>query len=103
MVNREYEQEAARLAKLSRADRFEELIAFPTRHMVKVIGDQAEIGADVQRVLGELGYGDVIPVERLSARGRYASVTVEVEVGSGTQLDALYSALERMPSVKYIF
>jgi len=99
----EYEREAARLAGLSRAERFEELIQFPTRHMIKAIGRRGQVELEIQRALQDLGFGDTIPVERHSAKGRFVSITVELSVQSGAQLDEIYTVLERLPALKYLF
>jgi len=103
LVHEEYEREAARLRSMTRAQRFEELIEFPTRHMIKAIGKQDEVGPEVQRVLATLGFEGLVPVERQSAKGRYVSITFELQVESGAQLDEIYTALEQVPSVRYLF
>jgi putative lipoic acid-binding regulatory protein len=103
LANETYEQEAKRLAALPRAQRFEELIEFPTKHMFKIIGKRGEIGADVQATLTSLGFPPVLPIERHSAKGRYVSITLELNVESGEQLDAIYTALEQLEGVKYLF
>lgn len=103
VVNKEYEQEARRLSELPRAQRFEELIEFPTKHMFKIIGKRGEVGANVQAALTALGFLSAIPVERHSAKGRYVSITLELNVESGEQLDAIYTALERLEGLKYLF
>jgi putative lipoic acid-binding regulatory protein len=97
-----YEKEAARLAELSRAERFEELIDFPARHLFKVIGRRTGFAAQVRRALDALGFGDVIPVERHSAGGRFVSLTFEVQVSSGEHLDSVYLALEQLPDLAYL-
>ena len=98
----QYEKEAARLAKLPRAERFEELIDFPARHMFKLIGQRQGLSGAVRAALAKLGFTDVIFVERQSAQGRYASLTFHLQVNSGERLDAVYSTLERIPGVAYL-
>lgn len=97
-----YEQEAARLAKLPRAERFEELIDFPARHMFKIIGRSQGFCESVRAALGGLGFADVVFVERRSAQGRYTSLTFHLHVSSGERLDVIYSTLERLPGLAYL-
>ena len=99
----EYERERARLALLPRAERFEELIRFPTRHLFKVIGAREGLSVEVRKALAGLGYRDVILVERHSSGGRHLSLTFELDVDSGALLDAIYSALEQIEHVSYLF
>ncbi len=61
------------------------------------------LGANVQAALSALGFSSVIPVERHSAKGSYVSITLELNVDSGKQLDAIYTALEDLEGVKYLF
>ena len=92
------------MAKLPRAERFEQLIDFPTRHQFKIIGRRGGgISEAVQQKLRELGFDNVIPVERASSKGRYVSVTVEVQVSSGQILDQIYIELEALPDLLYLF
>jgi len=100
----EFEKERERLAKLPRAERFEELIEFPTRHVFKVIGRREGLGPTVRKTLATLGFGQhVTLVERYSSSGKHLSLTFELEVSSGAQLDAIYAALEQMEGVSYLF
>lgn len=99
-----FERESARLARLPRADRFEELLTFPTRHAFKVIGPHEGLVEGVRVILDDLGMGeDVILVERHSKSGRYISITLELLVKSGAHLDEVYTALERLDGVSYVF
>ncbi len=98
-----YEDEAARLAKLSRAERFQELLEFPVDHTFKVIGRRAGLSEALQRALAQAGHPDVCLVERASAQGTYLSLTFTLEVTSAQELDELYSLLEVLPGLAYLF
>ena len=98
-----YETEKRRLAGLTRAGRFEELLDFPCNHLFKVIGAPEDLSRRVADALADEGHPDAVPVERLSKKGAYRSVSVEVKVESGAELDQLYRALERLEGVKYLF
>lgn len=100
----EFEKERERLSKLPRAQRFEELIDFPTRHVFKVIGPREGLSLAVRKTLSSLGFNHhVTLVERYSSSGKHCSLTFELEVASGAKLDAIYTALERMEGVSYLF
>ena len=98
----QYEKEAERLAALPRAERFEQLIDFPTAHTFKAIGRSEGFSEALQGALERAGHAGVCLLERASARGRYISLTFTVEVGSGRELDALYSLLESLPGLAYL-
>lgn len=97
-----YEKESLRLSKLSRAERFEELISFPTHHLFKVIGKSEGLSDAVREVLNRMGCPDVILIERLSSRGRYVSITFTMMVCDGKRMDEMYTALEKIPQLAYI-
>ena len=97
-----YEAESERLAGLPRAQRFEELIEFPARHLFKLIGHREGLSDAVMAALTALGYPDVILVERPSARGRYVSLTFDLYVEDGRRLDSVYCALERLPGLVFL-
>lgn len=103
LTNKRFEERAAELARLPRAERFEQLIEFPTRHLFKVIGPREGLHDAVHRLLQGLGFPDVIIVERPSAGGRHASLTFELSVSSGQELDQIYIALEGVRGVAYVF
>lgn len=96
-----YEKAKERLAKLPRAERFEELIKFPTRHTFKVIG-KPELKNALQGALERMEQGDTLLVERPSAKGTYLSLTFTLSVDSGEELDGIYCALERLPGLLYL-
>ena len=98
-----YRQDQARLAKLSRAERFEELMDFPLRHVFKVIGTREGLSVEVRKTLADLGFEGVVFVERLSSKGRHLSLTFELAVETGSQLDTIYSALEQVKNIAYLF
>lgn len=94
-----FDQEAQRLAKLPRAERFDELLDFPTEFTFKVIGRGDGFFQAVRVVLDGLGHQDVILVERPSAKGRYSSVSFDLLVENGAMIDATYCALEALPGL----
>jgi putative lipoic acid-binding regulatory protein len=84
-------------------DRFAALIEFPTKHLFKLIGQGEEMVEQVQQTLKSMGYPNIIIVERYSAKGRYLSLSFEVQVASAQDLDAMYTALEQVEGLKYLF
>jgi len=66
-------------------------------------GAREGLSDEVRRVLAGLGFGEVILVERHSSGGRHLSLTFELDVDSGALLDAIYSALEGIDNVSYLF
>lgn len=68
-----------------------------------MIGRGEGLTEAVQRTLSSLDCAEIIPVERYSEKGRYISITFQLQVESGAQLDAIYSALEQLPGVVYLF
>lgn len=100
---KDFETERARLAKLPRAARFDELLDFPTRHLFKVIGPKEGLSVEVRRALSSLGFGEhLMMTERYSSSGWYLSLTFELEVVSGQQLDDIYRALEAIDNASYV-
>lgn len=102
MASKNYDAEAARLAKLPRAERFDQLLDFPTDYTVKAIGRGNTFSESVRALLATCGYPDVIAVDRPSARGRFVSVTFTVKVNNGKELDDLYTALQALPDLVYL-
>jgi putative lipoic acid-binding regulatory protein len=98
----EYDKRVEELAKLPRAERFEELIDFPAAHTFKVIGRTEGLIDALQQKLEQAGYSGVVPLERPSAQGRYLSLTFTLRVASGQELDALYTLLETLPGLAYL-
>lgn len=99
MVASKFDQEAQRLAKLPRAERFDELLDFPSDFTFKVIGRGKGFFQSVRALLDGLGHADVILVERPSAKGRYSSVSFNLMVDNGAMIDATYCALEALPNL----
>ena len=97
-----YDEEAKRLAKLPRAERFEALLSFPAQHVIKVIGKAQGFSELVKKTLADLGYPELVPIERPSAKGKFVALTVTVSVQNGHELDRVYSALERLPNLSYL-
>ena len=99
MTPSKFDQEAQRLSKLPRAERFDELLDFPTEFTFKVIGRGKGFFQAVRSVLDGLGHANVILVERPSAKGRYSSVSFSLVVESGAMIDSTYRALEALPEL----
>ncbi|TNF24805.1 MAG: DUF493 domain-containing protein [Deltaproteobacteria bacterium] len=96
-----YDEEAARLAALPRAQRFEELMDFPQRYALKLIGG----GALEPQVLDALAAIGVTPAEvkrRASSKGNYTALTVEVDVVDGADLDRVYTAVEGLEAIRFM-
>ena len=68
-----------------------------------MIGPTGGLRDAVQQVLTALGHGGVVVVERYSAHGRHVSLTFQLRVDSGADLDTIYCALERIDGVSYLF
>jgi len=103
MSSREkYEEEAARLARLPRAERFEALIEFPTAHMFKVIGRAAGFVEAIEQTLIAAGHPGVALMHRPSSQGKFLSLTFTLQVASGAELDQLYTLLEGVSGLAYI-
>jgi putative lipoic acid-binding regulatory protein len=97
-----YKQELERLSKLPRAERFEQLMQFPAQHTFTAIGRVAGFGEAMRQLLGDVGHGEVVLVERASANGRYLSLSFTIEVQSAQELDRMYLALEGLPGLAYL-
>lgn len=98
-----FQEEKARLDTLPRAQRFEELIDFPCEHTFKVIATPEGLEQRVRDRLAAQGQPDPHISERPSSSGRWMSLSVTVAVASGRDLDRLYTALEGMEGVKFLF
>jgi putative lipoic acid-binding regulatory protein len=98
-MSRRFEEEAARLAGLPRAERFACLIEFPTEHTFKVIGRAQGLGRALELALEGAGRPGVCLIERPSARGTYVSFTFTTGVASAAELDELYTLLEGLPGL----
>ena len=99
----EYNRESERLAQLTRAQRFDQLLDFPIDFSFKVIGRRGSLFQNVRALLDARQHEDVILVERASATGKFVSITFILNVSSGEMIDEIYSALEGLPSVSFIF
>lgn len=97
-----FEKESAKLAKLPRAERFDRLLDFPADFTFKAIGKGSGFWNKVRQVLDDCGRGDVILVERPSARGRYCSITFSIRVENGAAIDTIYTALQTIPELVYL-
>lgn len=103
MSHTRFEVEQRRLAGLTRANRFEELLEFPCSHEFKIIGQTEGLTARVLALFVEHGHPGAVPRERKSSQGRYLALSVEVQVTSGAELDALYTALEKLEGIRSLF
>lgn len=101
-MSSEYEREALRLSKLSRAERFDELLSFPTRFSFKAIGRGDDFGDIIKKLLITEGYGEVVLMERPSKKGNYISVTFTLEMVDGAAIDTVYKALESLDELAYL-
>jgi putative lipoic acid-binding regulatory protein len=97
-----YEQEAARLAELPRAERFASLLSFPLDFTFKVIGRGPDFWREVRQLLDARGHEQVILVERPSANGRFCSITFSLHITDADALDAYYGALQALPNLVYL-
>jgi len=96
------DQQSERLAKMSRVERFAELITFPTEHTTKVIGTTEGFEGVVRAALATLGYADVELSARPSSGGKYVALSGVLHVETAEELDALYTVLEALPGLKYL-
>ena len=97
-----YERERQRLSGLPRAERFESLLEFPCQHLFKVIGAPTGLTDRIRGVMAHQGHPDGVLVERPSKGGKWLSVSVELTVTSGAELDRLYTALEGLEGVRFL-
>lgn len=97
-----YDREAARLAKLPRPKRFEQLLDFPLTFTIKAIGRGKQFWNEVRQTLDECGYDEVILLERPSSGGRFFAITFSLNVENGVELDRIYQRLEGIPSLVYL-
>jgi putative lipoic acid-binding regulatory protein len=98
-----YEHEAERLAKLPRAARYDELLRFPAELTFKAIGRAAGFREAVRRVLDEAGHAGTRLDERRSGAGTYVAITFTIDVASGAEIDELYTRLEVLPGLAFLF
>lgn len=86
-------------------DRIEALLEFPCDFPIKVIGQpqpgfEAEIAALVTRHVPAFEATQI--GSTASRRGRYLSLTIEVQVQDRAQLQSLYQALAEHPMVRIV-
>lgn len=98
----EYDRESLRLSKLTRAERFDELLSFPTSFAFKAIGRGEGFGKQVKSLLDSEGYAGVVLMERPSKKGNFVSVTFTLEVENGAAIDAIYKVLETLDDLAYL-
>jgi putative lipoic acid-binding regulatory protein len=94
---------AAALAGFSPAERYEQLIDFPTDHGFKLIGPAGPDFTDaVRATLAAAGYPQVELTARVSGAGHYVALSATLAVATGADLVALYERLAAVPGVKYV-
>jgi len=98
----EFERRAAELAKLPRAQRFDQLLTFPNLYIFKAIGTGANFWRDIRRMLDDNGYQDIVLEEKTSAKGEYSSLSFSISVNDGSEIDRIYSALESIEGLAYL-
>jgi putative lipoic acid-binding regulatory protein len=98
----DYQRRADALKDLPRAERFEHLLTFPTEFTFKAIGKDHGFVERIKALLAMLGHPDVVLVERASARGKYTSVSITLNVQSGSEIDKVYSGLEQLDGIAYL-
>lgn len=86
--------------------RLDELLEFPCAYDFKAVGvgEEQFVEDMLARVAVELGRA-VEPHEysvKMSKEGRYASVTLRLDVNDADQIYRIYSAIQRDQRVKYI-
>jgi len=98
-----YEREVVRLSKLTRAERYDELLEFPASYTFKVIGRAAGFSEVVLAELDRAGHGAVKLDERRSGHGKYVAVTFTLDMASGKEIDEIYTRLEALPGLAFLF
>lgn len=98
----EFERRAAELAKLPRAERFDQLLEFPTDYTFKVIGLGASFWQDVRALLDKHDRSGVVLEEKSSAKGKYTSISFSITVANGSEIDQMYQLLESLDKIAYL-
>jgi len=98
----EFERRAKALAKLPRAERFDQLLDFPTSYTFKVIGIGPNFWQDVRTLLDQHNHGGVVLEEKISSKGKYTSVSFAITVVNGAEIDQMYQSLESLDKIAYL-
>lgn len=98
-----YEREVVRLSKLPRAERYDELLEFPASYTFKVIGHTAGFSEVVTVALDAAGHPGARLEERHSGQGKYVAITFTLEMSSGKEIDDIYTRLEALPGLAFLF
>jgi uncharacterized protein len=86
-------------------DRLEKLLVFPTVFPLKVMGLRVDhFAQEICKVVGaHIPQFEPSQIEiRVSSKGTYLSVTLNLEVSSRVQLEAVYRAVSAHPLVKIV-
>lgn len=98
-----YEREVVRLSKLPRAERYDELMDFPASYTFKVIGRTVGFPEAVTFALDAAGRTGVRLEERHSGQGKYVAITFTLSMSSGKEIDEIYTRLEALPGLAFLF
>ncbi|MCP4503682.1 MAG: DUF493 domain-containing protein [Deltaproteobacteria bacterium] len=83
-----------------------ELIDFPERYTFKVVGISSEqfLASVLDAINAALGRAidDVKTASRVSAKGKYASISVELEMQNAAEVYACYAELKDLSGVRYV-
>lgn len=83
--------------------KFDELLEFPCSLSFKVMGvADPQLIPDVLTVIQAISPGDYAPTVKPSSKGTYHSLSIPVIVNSKEQIEAIYSALNKLDLVRYI-
>ena len=82
---------------------FDELLEFPCVFAFKVMGIAGPtLLEEVLTVIQKNAPGDYAPSIKPSSKGTYHSLSVPVTVNSKEQIEAIYTELNQLESVRYI-
>ena len=83
--------------------KFHELMDFPTSFPYKVVGDARDtLADDVVAVVQRHVPGDYMPTSKVSSKGTYNSITINVIVSGKEQIERLYIELAAIEGVKRV-
>ncbi len=93
------------MTSVKRDPTFKELLEFPCKFSFRVIGNDSDhVQNQIVKVIEEEFELEILSeiTRTLSQKGTYASFHVELMASSEEQLKALYAALGKIESVKYV-
>ncbi|QYJ87044.1 DUF493 family protein YbeD [Shewanella mesophila] len=83
--------------------KFHELMEFPASFPYKVVGDARDtLADDVVAVVQRHVPGDYMPTSKVSSKGTYNSITINVIVSGKEQIERLYIELAAIEGVKRV-